>query len=179
MVGKMFARKKLFVNAGIQGTLSLRFCAYWAVYHLSLWHAAFIYFFIRERLGQLTGQSQMRSIDQLYTHFLSEYAPLTAGACLMLPIVIHELVRQTHRVAGPMVRFSSTMRDMIAGKDVQPIKLRDGDLMKDFEKLFNEFIVIYQSRKSSPASESLDVPGAGIDESIDESRQLVASNAAM
>lgn len=149
MAFSLFSRKKLFVSSGIQGTLVVRFAMYWALYHLALWHASFLYFFIRERIGQLTGTSVMRSVDQLYSHFLSEYTPLVVGACVMLPIVMYEVIRQTHRVAGLLVRFSHALKDLMAGKAPRPVKLRDGDLLTDFEKLFNEFIEFYQARKAT------------------------------
>jgi hypothetical protein len=172
MVKLPFQRKKLFVNAGIQGKMALRFGFYWVIYHLCLWNGAFMYFFMRSRLSQLTGSSEpMLSLSELYTKFLSEYLPLTMAATLLLPIVVYELIRQTHRIAGPLVRFSNVMKEMMAGKIVQPVKLREGDMLTDFEKLFNEFIAFHQSR--TPAA--LAVTAESIEAA--EEPQLVASNA--
>ena len=63
MVALPFKRKKLFVNRGIQGAMSLRFGFYWVVYHVCLWHGAFMYFFIRARLAQLTGSGRDVVLD--------------------------------------------------------------------------------------------------------------------
>lgn len=57
--------------------------------------------------------------------------------------MIDELIRQTHRIAGPLVRFSNAMKDMMAEKTIQPLKLRKGNMLTDFEKLFHEFIVFH------------------------------------
>lgn len=172
MVKLQIQRKKLFVNAGIQGKMALRFGFYWVIYHLCLWNGAFMYFFMRSRLSQLTGSGEpMLSLSELYSKFLSEYLPLTMAATLLLPIVIYELIRQTHRIAGPLVRFSNVMKEMMAGKTVQPVKLREGDMLTDFEKLFNEFIAFHQSRKAAVASDSHKSLEAA------EEPQLVASNA--
>lgn len=167
-----FKRKKLFVNRGIQGAMSLRFGLYWVMYHICLWNGAFMYFFLKARLSQLTGSpGPMLSLSELYAVFLEEYLPITFAATLLLPVVVYELIRQTHRIAGPLVRFSHVMRDMIDGKTVQPVKLRDGDMLTDFEKLFNEFIAFYQSKQQAPAG--IEVEAAALVEEL----QLVASNA--
>jgi hypothetical protein len=173
MVKLPIHRKKLFVNRGIQGAMSLRFAFYWVIYHLCVWHGAFMYFFLRARLTQLTGGEPMLPLNELYGHFLTEYLPLTLAATLLLPIVIYELIRQTHRIAGPLVRFSNAMKDMMAGKTIQPIKLRDGDMLTDFEKLFNEFIVFHQSKVNGTAASEAPAP------TPEDESQLVASNAAM
>ncbi len=172
MVKFPFKRKKLFVNRGIQGAMSLRFGFYWVLYHLCLWHGAFMYFCLRARISQLTGsKTPMMSVSELYAHFLKEYIPITFAATLLLPIVIYELVRQTHRIAGPLVRFSNAMQDLLAGKAVGPIKLRDGDMLGEFETLFNQFIAFHQSHVQTAAGRELSAQTA------DDESQFVASNA--
>ena len=152
--------------------MALRFGFYWVMYHLCLWNGAFMYFFMRSRLSQLTGSNEpMLSLSELYSKFLSDYLPLTLAATLLLPIVIYELIRQTHRIAGPLVRFSHAMNDMMAGKTIQPVKLREGDMLTDFEKLFNEFIAFHQSQSSAVAAVTAKSSEAA------EEPQLVASNA--
>ena len=182
MVKLPFKRSKLFVNRRIQGALTLRFGLYWVMYHICLWNGAFMYFFMRARLTQLTGSAQpMLSMSEMYTLFLQEYVPITVAATLLLPIVIHELIRQTHRIAGPLVRFSHALRDMMDGKTIQPVKLREGDMLTEFETLFNEFIAFHQAKVQALARIE-DQALANIEvqphDSASES-QLVASNAAM
>ena len=173
---QLFARKKLFVNRHLQGTITLRFVYYWAIYHLSVWHGAFMYFFLKERLIQLTGGGQMRSVKELYSHFMHEYTPIIAAAVFLVPIVIYELIRQTHRFAGPLVRFSNAMKDVMAGKPVKQIKLRDGDLLGEFETLFNEFLAFHHAKVEEAAAKSTPAVPAM---TAEEESQLVASNAAM
>lgn len=173
---QLFSRKKLFVNRHLQGTITLRFVYYWGIYHLSVWHGAFMYFFLKERLMQLTGGGQMRSVKELYAHFMHEYTPIIAAAVLLVPIVIYELIRQTHRFAGPLVRFSNAMKDVMAGKPVKQIKLRDGDLLGEFESLFNEFLAFHHAKVEEAQAQA--APAVPPMTAAEES-QLVASNAAM
>ena len=113
----------------------------------------------------------MMSIGELYGKFMVEYLPITVTALLLLPVVIYEMVRQTHRIAGPLVRFSNAMQEMQDGKVIQPVKLREGDMLTDFESLFNEFVEFHQA-KVKTAGEKNAAPTAAEFE-----RQLVASNA--
>lgn len=94
-------------------------------------------------------------------------------ALLLLPIVIYEMIRQTHRVAGPLVRFSGAMQDMMNGKVIKPVKLREGDMLTDFEKIFNEFAEYHQSRTKVQVRNSSD----GNEAEPSPEPQLVASKA--
>lgn len=167
-----FKRSKIFVNRGIQGAMALRFGMYWVVYHICLWHGAFMYFFLRARLSHLIGEAgPMMSVSELYGKFMADYLPITVTMLLLLPIVVYEMIRQTHRIAGPLVRFSKAMQEMRDGQVIQPVKLREGDMLTDFEKLFNEFVEFHQA-KMKAAGELSAEPGAS-----DAQLQLVASNA--
>lgn len=172
MIAEPFKRSKIFVNRGIQGSMALRFGMYWVVYHICLWHGAFMYFFLRARLSLLTGgEGPMMSVSELYGKFMADYLPITVTALLLLPIVVYEMIRQTHRIAGPLVRFSNALQDMKDGKVIQPVKLREGDMLTDFETLFNEFVEFHQAK--SKAGESKLTGSA----EVKPERQLVASNA--
>lgn len=172
MIAEPFKRSKIFVNHGIQGSMALRFGLYWVVYHLCLWHGAFMYFFLRARLSLLTGgEGPMMSVSELYGKFMADYLPITVTALLLLPIVVYEMIRQTHRIAGPLVRFSNALTEMKDGKVIQPVKLREGDMLTDFETLFNEFVEFHQAKSKAGESPSTDSA------EVEPERQLVASNA--
>ncbi len=172
MITEPVKRSRIFVNSGIQGAMSLRFGVYWLVYHICLWHGAFMYFFLRARLSLLTGEEgPMMSIGELYGKFMADYLPITLTALLLLPIVVYEMIRQTHRIAGPLVRFSKAMQEMRDGKVIQPVKLREGDMLTDFEKLFNEFVEFHQAKVQSAGEQ------VGESAATNAQSQLVASNA--
>ncbi|HOD14338.1 MAG: hypothetical protein KBC90_11765 [Spirochaetes bacterium] len=57
--------------------------------------------------------------------------------CLLLYII---LIRQTHRVSGPIYVISNFMRDIIEGRDPKLRPLRDKDELKDFYELFKEMV---------------------------------------
>ena len=46
----------------------------------------------------------------------------------------------SHRIAGPLYRIEKTLDDFIAGKEVEPIRLRRGDELKELASKINQVI---------------------------------------
>lgn len=132
-------RRKQFVSGRIQGRLMLQIVLYWGLYHLFLWHAMFLYGYADLRLSAVSSHTAT-SIREYYGHFSQEYFPVVICALATLPIVVLDMMKLTHRIAGPMIRFQDTLRDLTAGKTVKPIKLRKGDLMTEFQDEFNRYL---------------------------------------
>ena len=140
-------RKKYFVNSRIQGRILTRLGMYWAIYHFSLWQSLFVFRYIQYRMAVMEGGESM-SFVQLYTQFWNDYSPLLSCAGLLLPIFVWDLLKMTHRVAGPLVRFQNTLKRLEAGETVPPIKLREGDLLTEFQDAFNNFMKHYEELRA-------------------------------
>ncbi|MEZ6066554.1 MAG: hypothetical protein R3B90_12795 [Planctomycetaceae bacterium] len=137
-------RNKFFVSREIQGRLTLRLAIYWFIYHVALWHALFAFRYIEQRLsGQLVG----KPFRELYGDFVLQYYPLILCAVAMVPVFFFDLIRLTHRVAGPLVQFRHRLNDMIAGAECRRVRLRKGDLLTELEASFNEYIDVYERRR--------------------------------
>jgi hypothetical protein len=139
-------RKKIFVSGEIQGRLAFKLAMYWLIYHVVLWHALFAYRYFEWRFA---GTAPLTPFRQLYGEFVLQYYPLVICSLAMLPVFLVDLVRLTHRVAGPLVRFQSTLKRMGDGEPVQRVQLRKGDLLTEFETAFNEYIDRYEQRRTS------------------------------
>ena len=61
-------------------------------------------------------------------------------AAALSPIVLWDMLKLTHQIAGPLVRFRNALQKMAIGEPVAKIKLRDGDLLVEFQDAFNEFL---------------------------------------
>jgi hypothetical protein len=144
-------RGKVWVNARIQGRILARIAAYWAIYHAVLWNAIFVARYIAYRASLIAGDTETRTMGELYASFAQDYAGLALCAVLLAPIFLYDVFRQTHRIAGPLVRFQSVLRRIIANEKVSPIKLRKDDLLTEFQAVFNEFIVYYSAKHAAPA----------------------------
>lgn len=144
MLQKLLPRKRIFVSGRIQGQLVFRLGTYWILYHFVLWHALFAYHFLQLRMA---GNAAGATFREVYGTFVLQYYPIILCAIGMLPIFLIDLVRLSHRIAGPLVRFSTGLRGMIAGGEVRRVRLRKGDLMTDFETVFNEYVDVYEVRR--------------------------------
>jgi hypothetical protein len=63
--------------------------------------------------------------------------PAFFASALMLPLLMLDIIRVSHRFAGPMIRIRKALRDVAEGKTVEPIRFRFGDFWCDVAEDFN------------------------------------------
>jgi hypothetical protein len=143
-------RSKYYVSRRIQGRLVGRLAFYWVMYHLVLWHMIFTARYIGYRASLITGETEYQSIGELYMTFAMDYAALAICALALTPIFLFDMFRQSHRIAGPLVRFQNSLKQLAAGQTVVPFRLRKNDLLTEFEVEFNEFLTYYATRVDVP-----------------------------
>lgn len=158
-------RKKSFVNRKLQGKFLTRLVGYWAFYHLVLWHSLFVVDLMRNELGSVVVDAPRRSFGELYANFAEGHKVMLFLMVAMLPVVLRDMVRLTHQVAGPLVRFRDALRKLADGQQVEKIKLRDGDLLTEFQDAFNAFLASERLRTGWP-SERLEQTGIAVQESL-------------
>jgi hypothetical protein len=144
-------RRKSFVDARIQGRIIGRIAAYWALYHLVLWLAMFVYRFAQHRAAVAAG-AELLPFRELYSRFLSDNYPLLFCAGLILPLFLIDFVRLTHRIAGPLARFRIALVQLMQGHQVENVELRKGDLLPEFQETFNEFLAFYHRQLNGQPS---------------------------
>lgn len=121
-------RKRLFVDAKVQGALLVRGVAYWlfALLAISL-------LLLCWRVWAVPGRPFAFHLDHLW-YF---YAPALFASLLLLPIVLVDIVKLSSRFVGPLVRLRNGMRALARGERVKPIRFRKGDFWQDFAQEFN------------------------------------------
>ena len=140
-------RKKSFVNRELQGKFLTRLVGYWFFYHLVLWHSLFVVDLMRNQLASTVVDGPRLSIGELYVNFADAHRVLLFLMVASLPIVLRDMVRLTHQVAGPLIRFRIALRQLANGQEVENVKLRDGDLLTEFQDAFNEFLASERRQK--------------------------------
>ncbi len=117
-------RRRLFVDAKLQGTMMARVAMYWV---MSQFMTAVLLF----GLKAITGGE----------HLADEMSQLTRCAIFsticFLPLAAYDILRLSHRFAGPIVRFRRAMSELGNGRRVEPIRFRDGDYWEDLAASFN------------------------------------------
>ncbi len=147
-----FERKKIFVNSLIQGQILWRAAAYWIIYHIVMWHTLFLFSYFQYRIELMNG-GEAATFATLYGTFCLKYYPIVFSALGILPILMVDMIRYTHRIAGPLVAFQNALLKMRAGEKVEAVKLRTNDLLIEFQDEFNSFLDYYNQNLTTGDSE--------------------------
>jgi hypothetical protein len=145
-------RRKLLIDRPLQGRLMLRVGLYWTLYHAALWHTLVFVRYFQHRFAGLSGEAAT-SFREEYLRALRDSQTLLLAAMVLLPAVIWETLRQSHRIAGPLYRFQATLKSLIAGAPAPQIQLRKGDLLRPFEQTMNEFLEVYAARTAADSKD--------------------------
>jgi hypothetical protein len=143
-------RRKIYLGGIFQGTLVKRLAIGWAAYHLLLFHGLFLVSCLEETHAQAEATAQQSFLDR-YESFAWQNRLLIFGAVVVGPVFLWDVVRCTHRVAGPLVRLEQTLLKMARGETVREIKFRKGDWLNSLERALNAYLT---SRAASTATDN-------------------------
>jgi hypothetical protein len=137
-----FKRKRLFVDRSVQGAFMLRAAFHWisCVAALSVVHIA---------VSLLVEPLQLFFPDANGLWFL--LAPAVVTTLLLLPVIVYDTIKLTHRLVGPILRLRRGMREMAAGLPVEKIRFRDGDFWQEFADEFNALADQVERRTAAAA----------------------------
>lgn len=122
-------RKSGFVDAQIQGTLLLRAVFHWTF----LVVAAFVVLFVWQVLSGNPHWSLAGHLQATWTR----YSPCFIVLVVLQPVVVHDTLKLSNRLAGPLFRLRAAMRSVVEGETVQPVRFRKGDFCQDLARNFN------------------------------------------
>jgi hypothetical protein len=134
-------RKRHFVDRAVQGSILLRLVAHWALFLVA---AGVLLYFIELVAGDPRDAAR---------NALARHRPTVLAVLVLAPIFLRDLCKLTNRFAGPMVRLRRAMRDLAEGRDVAPIKFRDGDFWKDLADEFNRVLQRVESANKTDVGE--------------------------
>jgi hypothetical protein len=121
---KKYRRKRIFVDAKLQGSVAVRVVLYWIACQLM---TALLLF----------GCKAVTSREHLDEDMALFYRSAVASTLCILPLVVYDVLRLSHRFAGPMLRFRRAMRELGNGDHVEPLRFRDGDFWQELASDFN------------------------------------------
>ena len=141
---KKHLRKHLFVDPKVQGALVTRVAVYWVVCLFTMTVMLLCW-------NMLTGPARMpwTHLDNMWFH----YGPALIASLLLVPLVMIDIVRVSNRFAGPLLRLRRLMRDLAAGKPVEPIHFRNNDFWQEIAEEFNAVAARVQGSSASPTPE--------------------------
>ena len=129
-------RIKKLINWTVQGPIVLRIVAHMATYNIALFSLLLLAWGMRSLMGSLGGEP----VTSDYFVFRRDAIPVLLCMAIMTPFMIWDLISLTNRIAGPLYRFESLMKDFVKSGTLKQANLRDGDLLTGFQKQYNEFV---------------------------------------
>jgi hypothetical protein len=131
-------RSRIYLGGMLQGTLVKRLALGWAAYHLLLFHGLFATTYFETKVPAAADAEP--AFFERYEAFAWQNRLLIFGALAVGPIFLWDVVRCTHRVAGPLVRLENTLLRMAKGETVHEIKFRKGDWLTSLERALNVYL---------------------------------------
>ena len=122
-MGKNRYRKRMFVDREVQGTIIWRFMSQWMFTGL----AAFTYLFILEVLASREPMSFSGYLAQLW----DQYGMLSIVFLTVFPIFAYDVLRMSHRFAGPMVSVRRALKQLAHGESITHLRLRESDFWQE------------------------------------------------
>jgi hypothetical protein len=161
------ARKKKMVNWSLQGPIISRLLLHFFAYNVATLFLLAAFWGARAAISSMSEAPEARAPLTLW----QQSAPVVIAMLVMTPFMVWDLMRFTNRIAGPLYRFECNLREFVKSGTLQEAAIREGDLLMDFQKQFNEFAQALHALH--PDTKCVADPSSSDDESAD--RQKSAS----
>jgi hypothetical protein len=132
-------RKKLFVDRYVQGRAISYVFFYWAGYHVMLWIVMFFFRLCQYFIHYSSGEP-LRDFGDLYGDFVRTQVPMIVCGLVVLPIIMWDVLKTTHRCVGPLVRMKECLARLSRGEPAAEITCRKDDMLVDLLDAFNQFL---------------------------------------
>jgi len=140
-----FKRTRLWVDPPFQGRLLFWVAVYILLYSIALLHIGFVF----DSLREIATRGVNKGLSGMYLDYFSRQWPVLLTFLLTVPILLYDLLKLSHRIAGPLFRCRKVMEEMAAGKPVGEFVPRKHDLMRDLFQAFNALIRTWNTRVSA------------------------------
>ena len=129
-------RKRLLVDTKVQGALAFRVCLYWLLCVVGTTAALLCWRIV------VSGPARYfyLHLDDLWF----DYGPVLLTLFGLLLLIVYDMVRLSHRFAGPVFRLGNCMRRLARGEPVEPIHFRKGDMWQELADEFNAVSALVQ-----------------------------------
>lgn len=130
-------RSQLYINPPFQRPIVRRVCIYWFICLLFI-------------TLPLVIAETMADPSKLFVHHLGQllyrFWPAYVSMLCLLPFLLLDCLRVTHRVAGPIVRVRQQISKVLKGESVTPINFRSDDPWREFADEVNQLVAAGQSK---------------------------------
>lgn len=86
----------------------------------------------------------------VFHRFSLTFLPVMVISLSLLPVFLLDTVKLTNRFAGPIQRLRRTLKSIVAGEQVEPLKFRDNDFWQALAVDFNQAMKLRSENESAP-----------------------------
>lgn len=151
MTGKnpKFARKRLFVDTKVQGSLVRQLIIHWSLACFLI----FLYLFTLETFANGFSLDFQENMAALW----KQHGLLALVLLVISPVFVYDSIKLSNRFVGPMISFRSALKKLANGENMDPINFRENDFWKeltgDLNKISKE---LKELRDANPSEEAQD-----------------------
>ena len=135
----MSQRTRYLVDPDVQWAIIRRMLMHWAVAVLALMSIG-----VCVQLIYAPGE---QSFMDAMAHSFGSQIPLLCIMFILMPIYVWDVVKLSHRFAGPMLRLRNIFRDLANGGRAPHLRFRPGDYWHGFADDFNRFYETHMELK--------------------------------
>lgn len=136
-------RKKIWIDQKVQGGLVNRAVIYW----LSL----VAYFAVGHVVFQFIDQPEW-TYEEHFNALLSTFGFWFPGIVLMTPLIVFDIVKTSHRFAGPIYRMRNYLHKVGTGEEKGKLWFREGDYWWELVEPVNTLVARMLSAEESVAN---------------------------
>ena len=146
----MQKRSTFYIDREVQGALAFRVAYYWVLCVWGMFCLLAGFPIVFAWISQSPDATNAWAI--IHTTWLSFRLPLVASF-FVVPFLIRDVIRVTHRHVGPIYRLRNALRDLADGKQVSAMQFRDRDMWGDLAEEFNRVATELQDARRTQAAE--------------------------
>lgn len=125
-------RRKVYIDASVQGALARRIILHWVVFLLVASLAAFLLQVLSNPFRPLADHARDLWWNQ---------GPFLVVMLFLLPVFVVDTIKISHRFAGPIFSLRRAMREIVQGKPPRRLKFRSNDFWHELSEDFNAMLV--------------------------------------
>lgn len=135
-------RTRLLVDGPLQGALVCRVMLYWSATAAVMLLLAGL---------QAAWANHGTTLPVLLNRASLAFGPALLASLVLLPMVLFDVLRFSHRFAGPMHRLRRETQRLADGESIKPIAFRPGDYWGDLAADFNRVADQLQALRATQA----------------------------
>ena len=145
MTGKntKFARKRLFVDTKVQGSLVRQLIIHWSLACFLI----FLYLFTLETFANGFSLDFSENMAALW----KQHGLLALVLLVISPVFVYDSIKLSNRFVGPMISFRAALKKLANGENLDSINFRENDFWKELTGDLNK---ISQELKELRAGDS-------------------------